>query len=105
MIYNAVGENTRRVMAIVSSLAIVGLLAWSLPAVWDYLALLHRFNKPNPTLKFPFTDKPILVAHIYSVYLIFAAAIILRYTIRAIRLIFGARLEDIDPPAPTETTP
>ncbi len=103
MFYNMFGEGPRRVMTIVSSVAIVGLIGWSLPGVWDYLAVLWRFGKPNPTLKIPFTDgKPVLVAAIYSIYLLFAVAIIVRYGLRAIRLMLGAPLDATA--APTTAT-
>jgi C4-dicarboxylate transporter, DctQ subunit len=99
-VYNLFGVGARRIMAIITSLAIVGFFLYSLPAVWDYLAVLQRFNKPNATLKWPFTDgKPVLIAHIYGIYLLFAAAVIARYAYRAVRLIMGAAPEDLDPPA------
>ena len=99
-VYNMFGVGVRRVMAIMSSLVIVAALVYSLPAVWEWLSLLHRFGKPNATLKYPFTDgKSILIAHIYGIYFLFAAALIIRYTIRAVRLLLGAAPEDLDAPA------
>ncbi|MBM3571575.1 MAG: TRAP transporter small permease subunit [Alphaproteobacteria bacterium] len=99
-VYNMFGPGARRIMAILASLAIVGLFIYSLPAVWDYLSILSRFGKPNPTLKYPFTDgKPVLVAHIYGIYLVFAAGVIIRYAMRAARLMMGATPERLDSPA------
>ncbi len=99
-VYNLFGVGPRRIMSIITSLAIVGFFLYSLPAVWEYLSVLHRFGKPNATLKWPFSnDKPILIAHIYAIYLLFAGAVMLRYGIRAVRLMMGATPEDLDPPA------
>ena len=99
-VYNMFDVGVRRIMALIASIAIVGLLVFSLPAVWEWLSLLHRFGKPNATLKYPFTDgKPILVVHIYGMYFVFAGAIILRYSYRAVRLLMGARPEDLETPA------
>jgi C4-dicarboxylate transporter, DctQ subunit len=98
-VYNLFGVGVRRIMSIITSLAIVGFFLYSLPAVWEYLSVLHRFGKPNATLKWPFSDdKPILIAHIYSIYLVFAVVVMIRYAVRAVRLIMGAAPEDLDPP-------
>jgi C4-dicarboxylate transporter, DctQ subunit len=99
-VYNLFGVGPRRIMQIITSLAIVGFFIYSMPAVWDYIASKYRFGSPNATLKWPFTDgKPILIAHIYGIYLLFAVAVIIRYFIRAVRLCMGAAPEDLDPPA------
>jgi TRAP-type C4-dicarboxylate transport system permease small subunit len=100
MFYNMFGPAVRRIMAIFTALAIVALFAWSLPGVWDYLSALWRFGKPNSTLKIPFSGgKPVLNAAVYSIYLVFALAMIVRYGIRAVRLILGATPDNLDLPA------
>ena len=102
MFYNMFGTGARRVMSIIAALSIVVLFAWSLPATLEYLSVLWRFGKPNPTLKIPFSGgKPVLVAALYAIYPVFAVAMIVRYAIRAGRLILGATPESLDPPAIT----
>ena len=100
MVYNLFGVGMRRVMAVITSLSIVGLFAWSLPAVWKYLSFLHMLGKPNPTMKIPFSGgAPITISVIYSIYIVFALAIIWRYGSRAVRMLLGATPESLDQPA------
>ena len=97
MVYNLFGVRGRRLMALITSTAIVALFLWSLPAVWKYLSFLHMLGKPNPTMKIPFSGGlPITVSVIYSIYLAFSLAMIVRYGLRAIRLLGGATPESLD---------
>lgn len=99
MVYNLFGTGMKRVMALITSTAIVALFLWSLPAVWKYLSFLHMLGKPNPTMKIPFSGGlPVTISVIYSIYLVFALAMIVRYTLRAARLLLGATPESLDPP-------
>ena len=70
LLHAAAGRRTRRLMGIVAALAILVLYAGSLPASADYV----QFMKVERTayLKIPFD-------WLYSIYLIFAMAIIVRY--------------------------
>ena len=70
VIYSAVPARLRRGFAVVSGLALLALYGGSLPAVYDYVT----FMKVEHTayLKIPFN-------WLYSVYVIFAAAVIVRY--------------------------
>ena len=70
LIYSAVGRRTRRGFAIVTALALVGLYGFSLPASVDYVA----FMKVQST-----TYLKIRYDHLYSIFVIFAVAIIARY--------------------------
>jgi C4-dicarboxylate transporter, DctQ subunit len=79
VIYSAVGARIRRGFALVSGLALLALYGGSLPAVYDYVS----FMKVERTayLKIPFD-------WLYSIYVIFAAAVVVRYlwlTWRALR--------------------
>ena len=70
LVYGAVGLRARRVMAIVTGVAIIVLYGGSLPAVVDYV----RFMKVQDTayLKIRFD-------WLFSIYVLFAVAIIVRY--------------------------
>ncbi len=70
LLYSAVGRRMRRLMGIVTAIAILVLYAGSLPASADYV----QFMKVEKTayLKIPFD-------WLYSIYVIFAIAIIVRY--------------------------
>jgi TRAP-type C4-dicarboxylate transport system permease small subunit len=98
MIYNLFSTRMRKVLSIFTSLTIAALFAWSLPAVWTYLAFLYKIGKPNSTMRNFFTGDLIYVSTIYSIYLAFAVAIIWRYTSRAIRLMMGHPYETLDGP-------
>jgi C4-dicarboxylate transporter, DctQ subunit len=79
VIYSAVGARIRRGFALVSGLALLALYGGSLPAVYDYVS----FMKVERTayLRIPFD-------WLYSIYVIFAAAVVVRYlwlTWRALR--------------------
>lgn len=79
VIYSAVGARVRRGFALLAGLALLALYAGSLPAVYDYVS----FMKVERTayLKIPFN-------WLYSIYVIFAAAVVVRYlwlTWRALR--------------------
>jgi TRAP-type C4-dicarboxylate transport system permease small subunit len=70
LIYGAVGGRTRRIMALITAAAILALYVGSLPAVVDYVT----FMKVQATayLKIRFD-------HLYSIYVLFAVAVIVRY--------------------------
>jgi TRAP-type C4-dicarboxylate transport system permease small subunit len=70
LLYGALGVRGRRLAGIVTGLAIVGLYAASLPATLDYV----RFMKVERTayLKIRFD-------HLFSIYVLFVAAVIVRY--------------------------
>jgi C4-dicarboxylate transporter, DctQ subunit len=79
VIYSAVDARIRRGFVLVSGLALLALYGGSLPAVYDYVS----FMKVERTayLKIPFN-------WLYSIYVIFAAAVVVRYlwlTWRALR--------------------
>ena len=70
LIYGALGARTRRIAGISTGVAIVALYAMSLPATIDYV----RFMKVERTayLKIRFD-------HLFSIYVIFVVAVIVRY--------------------------
>ncbi len=70
LVYAAVGRSARRIFAIVTALALIGLYGMSLPASYDYVA----FMKVQST-----TYLRIRYDHLYSIFVIFAVAVIARY--------------------------
>lgn len=69
IVYNAVPAPARRVFTIASSLALVVLMALSLPATWHYVAFMRREH--SAYLRIPFDA-------LYSIYVLFAAVAIAR---------------------------
>jgi C4-dicarboxylate transporter, DctQ subunit len=85
ILYLAVGKKPRQVFAIISAVAIViGLLA-ALPATWDFITFYKL--KKSATLK-------IRLDYVFSVYAIFAVAVIIRYALRVVTLIRKGAPED-----------
>jgi TRAP-type C4-dicarboxylate transport system permease small subunit len=87
LIYGAVGPRTRRVMGIITGFSIVILYALSLPASVKYVS----FMKVEKTsyLKIPFD-------WLYSIYVIFLVAVIVRYLWLLAQLLRGKDPEAID---------
>lgn len=70
ILYNAVSDNARRIFTMITSVILVVLLIISLPASWDYITFMKREH--TASLRIP-------INYLYSVYLIFAAACIIRH--------------------------
>jgi TRAP-type C4-dicarboxylate transport system permease small subunit len=70
ILYGAVPETARRVFTVITGTALVLLLAISLPASWQYVAFMKREH--TASLRIPFN-------YLYSIYLIFAVACIIRH--------------------------
>ena len=88
IVYGAVGPGARRVMAVITAVALVALYGISLPAMADYVA----FMKVERTayLKLPFN-------WVYAIYLIFAVAAIARYLWLGFQALRGQAPEAFDP--------
>ena len=69
ILYGAVPAAAQRVFTIVSSLALVVLMALSLPATWRYVAFMRREHSAYLGMRFDI---------LYSIYVVFAAASIVR---------------------------
>ncbi len=88
MLEHAARPQLRRLMALVSALAIVAGFAASLPATIDYITFYKI--KSSAVLH-------IRLDYVFSIYGIFMGAIIIRYGLRAWRLIRGTQiLEDTE---------
>ena len=69
IVYNAVPAGVRRVFTIASSLALVVLMALSLPATWHYVAFMRREHSAYLGMRFDI---------LYSIYVLFAVVCIAR---------------------------
>ena len=88
ILYLSAGRRVRQVFAIVTAVAIVVGLSASLPATWDYITFYEI--KKSATLK-------IRLDYVFSVYAIFAVAVIARYTFRIVALIRKGDPPEADP--------
>jgi TRAP-type C4-dicarboxylate transport system permease small subunit len=91
--YGSVAPAVRRVMLIVFALAVIGLFLLSLPAVWDYVTFMAIQRTAFLRIRYDW---------LFSIYVVFAVAIIIRYAWLAA---LAARGHDPLPPeqdAPTD---
>lgn len=70
VIYSAVNRRIRRGFTLVSGLALLALYGGSLPAVFDYVSFMKVEH--SAYLKIPFD-------WLYSIYVVFAVAVVIRY--------------------------
>lgn len=84
LLYWAVGRRTRSVFAVISALAIIAGFAISLPATADFVAFM-KIEKTS-LLKVRFDV-------VFSAFLLFSVAVIIRYAIRAAQILRGV---DVD---------
>lgn len=92
ILYQMVRPGVRRVFALISALALIAAIAAALPASWDYITFYEI--KSSSTLG-------IRLDYVFSVYAIFSVALIVRYAIRAWRLVRGDDIEALDSGRPT----
>jgi C4-dicarboxylate transporter, DctQ subunit len=88
LLYSAAGTRTRRVMAIVSAIALLVLYGMSLPAVADYVTFMKVQSTAYLKIRFDL---------LFSIYLLFAAAILIRYAWILWRALRGTAPEDAEP--------
>jgi C4-dicarboxylate transporter DctQ subunit len=88
LIYGAVGSRPRRVMAIISALALLGLYLFSLPAVVDYVTFMKVQKTAYLKIRFD---------HLFSIYVIFVVAVIVRYLWLLWNALTGKAPDDFDP--------
>jgi TRAP-type C4-dicarboxylate transport system permease small subunit len=84
MVYGQVSPRTRRVFRAVGSTAFVAIMAWALPATWSYV----RFMKVESSAALQ-----IRMDWLFSIYLVFAAAMIVRHLWIVWRAVFGRDAE------------
>lgn len=88
LIYAAAGPRARRGMFLVSAVALVALYGISFPAVVDYVAFMKVERTAYLDIRFDW---------LFSVYLVFVAAIIVRYLWMSWQSLFGRAPDEFDP--------
>lgn len=87
ILYQGVRPGVRRAFAIIAAMAMIAAIAAALPASLDYITFYEI--KSSSTLG-------IRLDYVFSVYAIFAVALILRYALRLWHLLRGADIEALD---------
>lgn len=80
IIYGSVRPGLRRGMTVLSALGIVVLFLVSLPAVWDYVTFMKVQRTAYLRIRYDW---------LYSIYVVFAVAVILRYLWLALQAVRG----------------
>ena len=92
LISGAVGRRARIAIAIVAALAVVILYAASLPATWSYVTFMKVEKTAYLKIRFDW---------LFSIYLLFAVAVIVRYLWILSHLVRG---REVDRPDPTKAS-
>ncbi len=82
IVYGNVSEGVRRVFTVITGLALIGLYGVSLPAAWSFVAFMKV--ERSAYLHVP-------ISYLYSIYIVFAVACIVRYTWLVFTAIRGPR--------------
>ena len=80
LIYGAVGPGARRIMLLISAFALIFLYGISLPATYDYVTFMKVEKTASLTIRFDW---------LFSIYVIFVVAILVRYLWLAWRAVWG----------------
>ncbi|MDZ7575585.1 MAG: TRAP transporter small permease subunit [Pseudotabrizicola sp.] len=80
ILYSAVSPAIRRLFMVVIASVVVGLFLLSLPAVWDYVTFMKVQRTAYLRIRFDW---------LFSVYVLFAGGVILRYSWLALRALRG----------------
>ncbi len=88
LIYSAVSAPTRRIMAIVTAVALLVLYGMSLPAVVDYVTFMKVQSTAYLKIRFDW---------LFSIYVIFAVAVLVRYAVILWWALRGRGPEAFDP--------
>ena len=88
LFYAAVRPSARRIMFLVAALSVVALYAISFPAVLDYVAFMKVEKTAYMKIRFDW---------LYSIYIVFVVAVIVRYVWLSWQVLRGEAPEEIDP--------
>lgn len=88
LLYGSVGPRARRIMTLASAAALIGLYAFSFPAVWDYVTFMKVQSTAYLKIRFDI---------LFSIYIVFVVAVIARYCWLAWRALTDRVAEDFDP--------
>jgi C4-dicarboxylate transporter, DctQ subunit len=88
IIYGAVGPKARRVMCLITAVALIALYGISLPAVVDYVTFMKVEKTAYLKIRFDW---------LYAIYVVFVVAVIVRYIWLAWQALRGVAPEEFDP--------
>ena len=88
IIYGGVSANARRIMCIITAIALIVLYTISLPAVVDYVTFMKVEKTAYLKIRFDW---------LYSIYIVFVVAAIVRYIWLAWQAMRGVAPEEFDP--------
>jgi C4-dicarboxylate transporter, DctQ subunit len=88
IIYGAVRPDARRVMCIITALALIALYLVSLPAVVDYVTFMKVQKTAYLKVRFDL---------LFSIYIVFVVAVVIRYVWLAWQAVRGVAPEELDP--------
>ncbi|MEO3388691.1 TRAP transporter small permease subunit [Mesorhizobium sp. CAU 1741] len=88
LVYGAVPPRVRRAMALLSAAALIGLYAYSFPAVYDYVTFMKVQKTAYLKIRFDW---------LFSIYVIFVIAVIARYLWIAWDALTASTSEGFDP--------
>lgn len=80
VVYSAVGNKMRRVMTVITALALVALLATALPAIIDYVLFMKVEKTAYLKIRYDY---------VYSIFIVFAVVTVIRYVWRAGVAVWG----------------
>src|SRR5688500_1230618 len=85
LLYHSVGRRVRRAFTIVTAVVLIGLYGFSLPAAYDYVSFMKVQSTTYLRIRFDV---------LFSIYVIFSAAIIARYVWILWQAILDKRADD-----------
>ncbi len=88
IIYGAVGPGPRRIMCIITAFALIALYLISLPAAFDYVTFMKVEKTGYLKIRFDW---------LFSIYLVFVVATIIRYIWLAWQAMRGVAPDEFDP--------
>jgi C4-dicarboxylate transporter DctQ subunit len=88
IIYGAVGPKARRIMCVITAVALIALYGISLPAVVDYVTFMKVEKTAYLKIRFDW---------LYAIYIVFVVAMIVRYIWLAWQALRGVAPEAFDP--------
>ncbi len=90
IVYAGAAPRTRRLFRILSSVALIALYGVSLPAAWDFVTFMKIEKSDYLDIRFDY---------LFSIYLLFAVASMLRYALIAWRSLTGRHDDDLADPS------
>lgn len=88
LFWGAASDGPRRLMQVISAVSLVFLFGWSLPAVIDYVTFMKVESTAYLKIRFDY---------LFSIYVVFAVAMIIRYVWLCVQAIRGKAPESFDP--------